>query len=118
MNILKIKTKENKLVLYSDFSILSFDLFDKKIFRVIEKNIHYLNKEGCLVSIEKKSDKRSYLVLSYTTSDILKEKEQAPSKSIRIIIPEGVAYEISSRMILLNKSLKVPKRTDMQNDRN
>ena len=108
--MLKIKCEGNKLILFSENSASSFELFDKKYFEVIRKNIESANKEGCWVSIEKKSDKRNYLVLSW--NEYQKNRRAISPRSMKLVIPDSIAYEISSRMILLNKSFKVPERSD------
>jgi len=108
--MLKLKCEKDKLVLFRDKAELSFNISDKKYINVIRKNIESADKNGCGVSIEKKSDVRTYLILEweeYKPEDLVVVK-----KSSKIVIPESVAYEISSRMLLLNKSLKTPKRKD------
>jgi hypothetical protein len=115
--MLKLTTKNNKLVLLNDNGAsVEFELFDKKLFKVIEANIAELKKNlikddwednECFVSIEKKKENRSYLVLCLQTYH--KTRMESREKFIKMIISENVSYEISSRMILLNKLLKVPK---------
>lgn len=91
--MLKIKTLNKSLLITNPAGrSIKFELSDKKLFGVIEKNINKINKDGCVVSIEKKSNRTNYLILD----------------NYKIIVNDITAYEIGHRMLLLNKTLKVP----------
>lgn len=106
--MLKLRCEKNKLVLFEDEAELIFEISDKKYIDVIRRNIKAANEYGCFVSIEKKSDVRTYLVLEW--EEYRDDDWAIINKSSKIVIPESVAYEIGSRMLLLNKSLKVPEK--------
>jgi len=108
--VLKIKCDKNKLVLFQKTGeSLSFGLFDKKFFEVIKRNIESSSDKECFVSVEKKSNDRSFLILSWDERH--EGRRSITPHSMKLVIPDMVAYEISSRMLLLSKSLKVPGRT-------
>ena len=108
--MIKVKIKEDKMVLYNLDSKIEFELFDKKLFNVIKKNIDYLEND-CSISIETTSSNRSYIVL--VSSTYHESNKKSREKVIKLIITREVAYEISSRLLLLNKSLSFPKRKQM-----
>ena len=97
--------------MFQDKAELSFEISDKKYVDVIRKNIASFIGE-CEVSVEKKSDRRNYLILSGAMGKFGSSGKELVKKATKIVVPDSVAYEISSRMLLLNKTLKVPERND------
>ena len=97
---MKLKSKNNELILFNETRKLSFVLTNQPISKVITKNIESLNVEGCVVEIEKKSEREEYLILD----------------NYKIKIPPDVSYEIYSRMLLLNKMLRYPKTSEEESE--
>ncbi|MFZ4399396.1 MAG: hypothetical protein ACOYO1_05120 [Bacteroidales bacterium] len=91
--MIKIKANNNLLTIYNDSKSISFSISRKDIFSVIQSHINGLNAEGCLFSIEKISEGKCIMILENYE---------------KLAIPEITSYEITSRMLLLSKSLKMP----------
>ena len=92
--MLKIKIKGSEISLSNEHGrTLSFKMTDNALAEVIKKNIDRLgDDDGCVVSIEKKSERGNYLILN----------------NHKLMVPALLLYEISSRMLLLNRHLKYP----------
>lgn len=100
--MLRIKTKDKKIIMYNDLGRdITFELSQKHIFAVIKKNIDKINKDGVTFSMEKLGNGICHLILDMQH---------------RIMIPELSAYEISSRMMLLNDKLIMPSENIVDGD--
>jgi len=101
--MLKIKTLDDKIIISNPLGRAeSFRLSRMDIFGVIKRNIEAINKEGeCCFSVEKSGQNRSYLILEGNN---------------KILLPELIAYEILSRMPLLNQNLKMPSEKIEESD--
>lgn len=108
--MLKLRCENNKLVLFKDTNELSFEISDKKYIEVIRKNIEATGEKECSCSIEKKAESRNFLILEWNEKTT--DRKMITRKSTRILIPNSLAYEISSRMLLFNKTLKTPERNN------
>jgi len=88
-----IRATQEKISLQNDIgATISFKLSQPHIVLLIKKNIDAINEKGCQCSIEKVSQDITYLILD---------------NNYKLIIPSLTAYEILSKMQLLNYEPKV-----------
>jgi len=100
--MIRLKFENGKFIMENEIGRkIEFNLSQKHIGEVIRKNIDAIDKAGCGIMIEKLADNECYLILD---------------ENYKLLIPELAAYEISSRMPLLNAALKLPEDNVVESD--
>lgn len=91
--MLRLSIDKDKLKLSNDTSSICFSLSNEKIFKVIRASLESLKDTRSGISIDKTNENNSILKLDNNN----------------ILIDNLTTYEISTRMLLLNKHLRYPE---------